>query len=82
MWLQPLRMLNHLNSRSVRMKSLLIIFLGLLTALNVSAGIPINKGGDKRDTIQAVVQYGEEILFDAIDGLTDGQVGDLRDSVL
>ena len=64
------------------MKSLLIIFLGLLTASNVSAGEPVNKGGVKRDTIQAVVQYGEEILFDALEGLTDGQVGDLRDSVL
>jgi murein DD-endopeptidase MepM/ murein hydrolase activator NlpD len=75
-------MLNQLNSRSLRMKSLLIIFLGLLTASNVSAGEPVNKGGVKRDTIQAVVQYGEEILFDALEGLTDGQVGDLRDSVL
>lgn len=42
-------------------------------------------GGDanaKRDTIAAVVMYGEELLFDAVTGLNDNQVRDLRDSVL
>ena len=36
----------------------------------------------KRDTIRATVLYGEEVLFDDVDGLSDGQVSDLRDSIL
>jgi len=36
----------------------------------------------KRDTLPAVVMYGEEVLFDAETGLNDQQVRDLRDSVL
>lgn len=36
----------------------------------------------KRDTVAAVVMYGEEVLFDAVTGLNDQQVRDLRDSVL
>ena len=38
--------------------------------------------GPKRDTVDAVVMYGEELLFDAVTGLNDNQVRDLRDSVL
>lgn len=35
-----------------------------------------------RDTVQAVVLYGEEMLFDAVDGLSDQQIAELRDSIM
>lgn len=54
----------------------------LLVSASILAGEPTKNENAKRDTIQAVVLYGEEILFDAVEGLTDEQVGDLRDSVL
>jgi len=63
------------------MRPILSILLYLST-FTLYAGGP--KGGHeaKRDTVSAVVLYGEEILFDAVDGLNERQVGDLRDSVL
>lgn len=58
-----------------------IIFLSIGLSSAVLASGP--KGAkDKRDTVQAVVMYGEEVLFDAVAGLKDQQVRDLRDSVL
>lgn len=63
------------------MRILLLTFF-TLSMLFTKAGEPSGKEGLKRDTIPAVVLYGEEILFDAVEGLTDNQVADLRDSVL
>lgn len=61
------------------------IYFLLLIALSadfVFAGGPVTGGGEaKRDTVQAVVLYGEEVLFDAVSGLDDRQVGLLRDSL-
>jgi murein DD-endopeptidase MepM/ murein hydrolase activator NlpD len=61
---------------------LALIFLFSVFNSIVFAGNPVKEETVKRDTVQAVVLYGEEILFDAIEGLTDGQVSDLRDSVM
>lgn len=36
----------------------------------------------KRDTVDAVVLYGEELLFHAVDGLDDDEVEHLRDSIM
>lgn len=57
------------------------LVVSLLTLPNVLASEPNGPTG-KRDTVSAVVMYGEEVLFDAVAGLNDNQVKDLRDSVL
>ncbi|GAB5538753.1 MAG: hypothetical protein Salg2KO_08560 [Salibacteraceae bacterium] len=54
----------------------------LLTPSLLQAGNPIETEKAKRDTIQAVVLYGEEILFEAVDGLSDAEVIALRDSLV
>lgn len=62
-----------------------LFFILLLFTTTAFAGNPHKDNGErtaKRDTIDAVVMYGEEILFDAVEGLTDEQVSDLRDSIL
>jgi len=64
------------------MRSLYFICLFQLAFLApVQAAGPSGPTG-RRDTVQAVVMYGEEVLFDAVTGLSDDQVKDLRDSVL
>jgi murein DD-endopeptidase MepM/ murein hydrolase activator NlpD len=64
------------------MKSLITILL-LAVAFSAIAGGPGNPVKEmKRDTVKAVVLYGEEMLFSAVEGLTDQQVKDLRDSVI
>lgn len=60
--------------------SLFISFMSL--ALMALAGDPVKPLEMKRDTVQAVVMYGEEMLFDAVEGLSDDQVMDLRDSLM
>ena len=63
------------------MRIYLLLVLSFLS-LVAQAGDPEKTDESKRDTVQAVVLYGEEILFDAVVGLTDEQVSDLRDSVM
>ena len=60
----------------------LLSFIFCLGMLAAHAGNPVKDEVTTRDTVQAVVLYGEEILFDAVEGLTDDQVSDLRDSVM
>jgi hypothetical protein len=67
-----------LESAAMNRRLAIFIFIWSLPALGW-AGEPT---GPKRDTVQAVVMYGEEVLFDAVAGLSDDQVRDLRDSVL
>lgn len=57
---------------------LFMIFPVLLLATEPETG----KGEVKRDTVQAVVMYGEEVLFDAVTGESDDHIRDIRDSVL
>ena len=50
-----------------------------------SDGEKVSKDGSgsaHRDTVQAVVMYGEEMLFNAVEGLDDAQISELRDSIL
>ncbi len=62
---------------------LLIPCLALLIPCLVMANEPeTNTGGAKRDTVQAVVMYGEELLFDAVSGQSDERIEEIRDSVL
>jgi murein DD-endopeptidase MepM/ murein hydrolase activator NlpD len=60
----------------------LLSFIFCLGMLAAHAGNPVKDEVTTRDTVQAVVLYGEEILFDAVEGLTDDQLSDLRDSVM
>ena len=64
------------------MKTLTSIVFLVSFVSSVIAGEPTKNEGIKRDTIAAVVIYGEEILFDAVEGLTDTDVRGLRDSIL
>ncbi|NQV53498.1 MAG: peptidoglycan DD-metalloendopeptidase family protein [Flavobacteriales bacterium] len=64
------------------MRSLTSLLLLMLGIMSVAAASGPSGRDSKRDTVQAVVMYGEEVLFDAVAGLTDNQVKDLRDSVL
>lgn len=63
------------------MKPLLTLLL-VCAALLSYAGGPASGEKAKRDTVDAVVLYGEEMLFHAVDGLTDKQVEHLRDSIM
>jgi murein DD-endopeptidase MepM/ murein hydrolase activator NlpD len=63
------------------MRIYLLLILSFLSFV-AQAGDPEKRDESKRDTVQAVVLYGEEILFDAVAGLTDEQIIDLRDSVM
>lgn len=60
----------------------------LLLALPIALFAGNENGGNekdrelKRDTVDAVVLYGEEMLFDAVAGLSDDEVKALRDSIL
>lgn len=64
------------------MKALLTI-IAITTAFLATAGGPGGRVEEaKRDTVKAVVLYGEELLFNAVEGLSDNQVKDLRDSVI
>lgn len=68
------------------MRKLLVLFSLLITVSLATAGGG-KEGSDgpvspTRDTVQAVVLYGEELLFDAVDGLEDAQIEALRDSIM
>lgn len=60
---------------------LLISLFGIAMAGGGKEGSD-DENSAKRDTVQAVVMYGEELLFDAIDGLDDFEILVLRDSIL
>ncbi len=64
------------------MRSLTSLLFLMLSIVSVACASGPSGRENKRDTVQAVVMYGEEVLFDAVAGLTDNQVKDLRDSVL
>jgi murein DD-endopeptidase MepM/ murein hydrolase activator NlpD len=64
------------------MRLLLLIFGLLWTSISMAGGPGTKTADNKRDTVKAVVMYGDEVLFDAVEGLNDRQVRDLRDSVL
>jgi murein DD-endopeptidase MepM/ murein hydrolase activator NlpD len=68
------------------MRKTLILFI-LLVAVRWATAGGGKEGSEKpvtpaRDTVQAVVLYGEELLFDAVDGLEDIQIEALRDSIM
>jgi len=58
-----------------------VIFI-VVSLASYAGNSPDSKNDTKRDTVQAVVMYGEELLFDAVEGLSDQQISDLRDSIL
>lgn len=63
---------------------LFVIFTLFISNLAFAGGGKDGSGDEstaKRDTVQAVVLYGEELLFDAVEGLTDIEVKKLRDSI-
>ncbi|MEZ4720517.1 MAG: M23 family metallopeptidase [Flavobacteriales bacterium] len=72
---------SHIFGRLTIMKPYLSILLTGVTSLAMASG-PVKEEVAKRDTVQAVVMYGEELLFDAVDGLSDVEVSDLRDSIM
>jgi len=51
-------------------------------AFSLTAGGPGKEIAAKRDTVQAVVLYGEELLFDVVSNLSDDQVQYMRDSIM
>jgi len=60
-------------------KTLFILFFFAAHALLAGGKTRV---GSKRDTVQAVVLYGEELLFDAISDQSDEQIIQLRDSIM
>jgi len=64
------------------MHNFCLITLALCANLAFAGGPASGSGEARRDTVQAVVLYGEEMLFDAVSGLSDKQIEHLRDSLL
>ena len=65
------------------MKMRLLISLAVGFPALLSATEPENSTHPaKRDTVQAIVMYGEELLFDAVAGESDARIEEIRDSVL
>lgn len=65
------------------MQKLVFIAIAFFSYSTLWATEPVSDSETgKRDTVQAVVMYGDELLFDAISGQSDDQVKKFRDSVL
>lgn len=60
----------------------LTVFLLWLPSLMASNKPVSGSEGSKKDTVSAVVLYGEEVLFEAVEGQNDQEIIALRDSLL